>query len=72
MLINRTYGEIETVKTDKIYYKTTFFVGSEKYVSDSSHYYIGQTKNFLFYYNEKEQSTTVFPMSDIKSITFQK
>lgn len=72
MLINRTFAEINSVKEGKKYYKTTFTLGNEKVVSDSLHYYIGKTRNFLFYYNEIENTTTAYSMTDIKSIVFHK
>ena len=70
LLLSTTYSEIYSVKFDKKYIKTTFTVGNEKYISDSSHYYIGKTKNYLFYYCENEKRTVVFPMTEIKEIQY--
>ena len=38
--------------------------------SDTVCYYLGKTKNFLFYYDAGQHKATVYPMSRIKEISF--
>lgn len=42
------------------------------FISDSTTYYIGNTSNYLFIYNQKEDKTVVEKINDIKSIEFPK
>jgi len=41
-------------------------------INDSNHYYIGNTRQYLFFYDQVAKETTVYPMSDIKRISFGK
>ena len=53
--------------------KNIAFVLDETLItSDTVCYYLGKTKNFLFYYNAEQQKATVYPMSRIKQISFSK
>jgi len=70
LLLNNTYNEIHEVKESKKFIRTSFTTEKGVIKSDSTHYYIGQTKNFLFFYNEEKKMTTVFPISEIKQIDF--
>ena len=45
---------------------------SHVFVSDSSTYYIGKTKNYIFIYNEREYFTSVYPMSNVISIDLKR
>ncbi|MEI9954913.1 MAG: hypothetical protein WDM90_01035 [Ferruginibacter sp.] len=46
-----------------------FLDNDKELVSDSINYYIGQTKNYLFIYHEKNKTTDVYPMTRIKQMT---
>ncbi len=72
LLINRTYDEIHDVKVNKRLIHTSFTTNQGIVKSDSLHYYIGQTKNYLFFYNQDKNVTTAYPISEIKEITFGK
>lgn len=41
-------------------------------VNDQKHYYIGNTRQYLFFYDQVANETAVYPMSDIKKISFGK
>jgi hypothetical protein len=40
-------------------------------ISDSTTYYIGNTTNYLFVFNEKFNRTYVYPMDDVKEISYK-
>lgn len=69
-IIFSTLSDINLVKNDKKYYGVSFRLDDDLVISDSTKYYIGKTKNYLFYYNQKANKTTVYPMERIKEITF--
>ncbi|RPD44428.1 hypothetical protein [Paracnuella aquatica] len=73
LIVYLTLIEVRTVKRSKYYYGTQINLDNdEKFVSDSSTYFIGNTKNYLFIYSEETNSTRVLPMSRIKEIVFRK
>lgn len=47
-----------------------FFEDGSIHKSDSSNYYIGKTRNYLFTYNQKTGSATVVPIEQVKSIEY--
>jgi hypothetical protein len=51
---------------------TIYFNDDVKFVSDSSNYYISNTRNFLFIFHQQQNKTDVIPMSRIKQITMLK
>lgn len=67
----------------KFYYykqvtKQKHYIGTEVYLkdgtvllSDSSIYYIGKTKNYLFYYNEIKKSALIYPMSEVNKMSIK-
>jgi hypothetical protein len=69
-LISNTRGEVQDVKEKKRFAKTSFLLDSNLISSDSLHYYIGNTKNYLFFYDQHKNRTTVFPMNKVASISF--
>ena len=72
LLIAMTKNEVNGVKEDKTFLGTTIkFDNDTVFVSDSSNYFIGKTQNYLFIYHEKDKSTDVYPMSQIKQIVFK-
>lgn len=46
------------------------FNDNTNFSSDSATYYIGNTSDFLFIFDEKQDRTTVVKMNDVKSIVF--
>jgi hypothetical protein len=61
---------IHSVRYDLRYYGTTIELeGQPPIVSDSTHYYIGKCKNYLFVYHQTEKMTEVIPMSSVQKIT---
>jgi hypothetical protein len=54
------------------YYKGTEFEldGSEKIISNDTNYYIGMTKQFVFFYDNKKNMTEVIPISKIKRMKY--
>jgi hypothetical protein len=71
-ILTSTYNEISYVKEKKKYINTSFKVKEQEIISDSTHYYIGQTKNYLFFYDETKNRTSVFPMSNVSQLNFGK
>ncbi|MDF9800797.1 hypothetical protein OKW21_006060 [Catalinimonas alkaloidigena] len=63
------------IKADRVkerdLYQSTFFILDGKHLiqSDSTCYYIGKTKNYLFYYDADQERTTVYPMSRVSQLT---
>ena len=49
---------------------TDFILDNSLIQSDSVCYYLGKTKNFLFYYDAEQQKATAYPMSRIKKMSF--
>lgn len=41
---------------------------SHTIISDSSHFYIGKTNNYIFIHHKKEATTSVYPMSNVLQI----
>lgn len=70
MLINTTIDEIRNVKNNKKYLNTSFVTTKAEIISDSFHYFIGKTKNYLFFYDEKLNKTIIYPMTEIKQLNF--
>ena len=58
----------EAIKESKKYLGTSFKIENNIIISDSTNYYIGKTKNYIFYYQEENKSTKVYPIKDIKEI----
>jgi hypothetical protein len=67
------YHDSHRVKHFKRYFGVkVIYQDNRVFVSDSTNYYIGNTSNYLFIYNEKEDKTVVERISDVKSIEFPK
>jgi hypothetical protein len=63
-------AQAKAVRDLKSYYGTIVQLDdNSKIISDSSFYYVGNTRNYLFLYNEKEKKTSIIPMSKIKELT---
>jgi hypothetical protein len=63
----RIIGEIETTESGK-YRGTKIITNDSTYISTDSAYYIGQTSNYVFFYNKKESYTTVLPTREVKKL----
>ena len=50
----------------KIYFKDDSLLES-----DTNNTYIGNTRDYIFYYHKIEKTTDVFPISEIKQITIK-
>jgi hypothetical protein len=66
-------------KTERVYRKSgykkfeiLFNNGDPKLESDSSIYYLGRTKNYLFIYDFNKQQSRVLNVSSIKEFTISK
>jgi hypothetical protein len=69
--------EFVDVSHKKKYFGVTMLIDNnankiDTLVSDSTKYFIGNSKNFLFVHDEKGNQTFVYPMSRIKEIIFKK
>lgn len=50
-------------------YGTYIEIGAKKIASNENYYYIGRTKNFIFFYNSKNNQTDVFQNKDITKLS---
>jgi len=73
---NNIFNEIRSVKKDKIYYGTEIhyqkFDDKIKFISDSTSYYIGKTKNYVFIFQELNNTTKIIPVKNINQIIIKK
>ena len=72
MWVQSAYGEALEVNNNKKYYGVEFQLEDQTIISDSTNYFIGKTKNYLFYYKEKEKQSFAYPMNRIKMISFKR
>lgn len=62
--------QVHSIKIDKSTYGVTIILDNDKsIVSDSTNYYIGKTKNYLFVYHEKQNTTDIIPMTRVRQMT---
>lgn len=71
-VIVNVYLDVNSVKESKKYLGTSFKIENNNIISDSTNYYIGKTKNYIFYYQEENKSTKVYPIKDMKEIEIKK
>lgn len=69
--ISNAYIEHDTVAEEKKYFGTWISTDRDSILSDSNYYFIGQTRNFVFFHNQLDCSTTAFSRADIKSLTIK-
>ena len=50
------------------YYGTKIITSDSTYTSDSLHYYIGKTENYVFIYNTPDKSATIIPSSEVRKM----
>ncbi|MFL5808366.1 MAG: hypothetical protein ACJ749_02535 [Flavisolibacter sp.] len=62
----RQHFEVSKLKT-KIG-TNVLFNDSTRFVSDSFNYVIGNTRNYIFIYHEKQKVSNVYPLSSVKSM----
>jgi hypothetical protein len=68
-----TYVDVHEVKKDARFYGVTIRLSNnDSIISDSTNYYIGNTRNFVFVYNAKKDATSVFKIEDVQSLEFPK
>jgi hypothetical protein len=72
LTITSAYQDFESVKTNKRYLGTTLKLSDRNVVSDSNYYYIGKTRNFIFFHDQNKKTNDIFPMSEIKMLTEKK
>jgi hypothetical protein len=64
--------EVHYVKHFKYYKNVKFKINSEMIKSDENQYYIGKTRNYIFYYLEKTSETIVYPMKNVEALYYSK
>ena len=64
--------EVNLIKKKHRNINVSFVLDDTLIQSDTSCYYLGKTKNFLFYYEADQPKATVYPMNRIKQISFIK
>lgn len=67
-----TFIEYRAVKVGKIYSGTTIYTNTDTLVSNNSNYFIGNIRNFVFFYNELNNSVIAIPVSEINKIEIRK
>lgn len=67
MLSFFTLNEAQSVK-NYYYYGTEVTINSNVMKSDSIEYFIGKTRNYIFFYNDTAKVARIFPMDDVKEI----
>ena len=68
LTLNDTYLNVYKVKHQYKFHKTTICLDDRVLISDSSNTYIGKTMNYIYFYNLKNETPTIFPISKVKSI----
>ncbi|MEO8712613.1 MAG: hypothetical protein ABI405_10845 [Parafilimonas sp.] len=62
--------EAQNVKAVKSFTGTTITINGNDVISDSNYYFIGETKEYIFFYNEKTNSPTIYPMEKVEKIQY--
>lgn len=67
IFFSQTSGEIQSVESGA-YIGTKIVTVDSTYTSTDTAYYIGQTTNYIFFYNQKDKHTTILPMDEVKKL----
>lgn len=67
-LFESGYGNVKKIKKYHYSFGTTLMTEKDTIKSDLSFYYAGKTRNYVFWYNEKDSAITVIPISDVKKL----
>lgn len=62
---------VNKVKNDYKYYGTEITIKDNIYKSDSTEYYIGKTRNYIFFYNDTSKVVNIFPMEEVSKISLK-
>ncbi len=65
------YSEFNSIMYDKKYLGTQVELTDTSLSTNHLYFYIGQTKNYIFFYDKKEKSCDVIPMSEVKKLTIK-
>ncbi|WP_167343092.1 hypothetical protein [Nonlabens sp. SY33080] len=66
-------SEAYKVKMTNYYSDSKFALkDGTKLKSENHFYYIGKTQNYLFFYSQKKATTTIIPVSELKSMQLSK
>jgi hypothetical protein len=68
-----SYIQANNIKTEKNTFGTKIILkDSKEIISDENNYFIGNTKNYVFFYHEKSKITDVIPLSEIKQLSIKR
>lgn len=71
LLAGNSIFQVYRIQDVKKYVGTTItFNDKSVFVSDSQHYYIGKTENYLFIHNQSSHTTDAYPMSAVSKLHF--
>ena len=65
------FGEYYSVKNKKKYLGTIIILKDKVINSDSTYYFIGETKNFIFLHNDKNLTNDVIPLTEVKMLSIK-
>jgi hypothetical protein len=57
------------IKQDAL--RNTVFLGEQRIASSKNYYYIGHTRNYVFFYNDTLKITDVYPASDVSKMSLK-
>lgn len=67
-VLRSAYDEFETIKEKKSTFGSTVQLSDNTIISDSTYYFIGKTKDYIFFHNQRKRQTDIFPVSEVKKI----
>jgi hypothetical protein len=56
------------IKNRNLYYGTEMILEGKKVISDSTFYYVGQTRNYIFWYNAQSKSAKIYPTGKLQEL----
>lgn len=65
------YAEFNSIMHDKKYSETKVELTKTSFSTNDLYFYIGQTKNYIFFYNRIEKNCDVIPMNEVKKISIK-